>query len=72
LDYKNFKVVITDDTSSDYTYELILQWIEENEITQNIVVLKNDKRMTTLPNIHRAVTQHCNPSDIVLLVDGDD
>jgi glycosyltransferase EpsE len=72
LDYKNFKVVITDDASSDYTYELILQWIEEYETTNNIVVLKNDKRMTALPNIHRAITKHCDPSDIILMIDGDD
>lgn len=72
LDYKNFKIVIVDDASTDYTYELIKQWIEENEITHNIVVLTNEKRMTAVPNIHRAITQHCGKDDIVVLVDGDD
>jgi hypothetical protein len=28
--------------------------------------------MTALPNIHRAITQHCDPSDIIVTVDGDD
>jgi hypothetical protein len=28
--------------------------------------------MTAVPNIHRAVTQHCAPEDVVVLVDGDD
>lgn len=28
--------------------------------------------MTAVPNIHTAVTQHCDEEDIVLLVDGDD
>jgi hypothetical protein len=64
--------VITDDASSDYTYELILKYIEENEITHNIIVLKNYKKMTNLPNLHRAITQHCDPSDIIVTVDGDD
>lgn len=72
LDYKNFKVVIVDDASTDYTYELIKQWIEENEIKQNIVVLTNQKRMTAVPNIHRAIVDHCGPDDIVVLADGDD
>jgi glycosyltransferase involved in cell wall biosynthesis len=72
LDYKNFKVVIVDDASTDHTYELIRQWIEENRITLNIVVLTNEKRRTAVPNIHRAVTDHCGSEDIVVLVDGDD
>jgi glycosyltransferase involved in cell wall biosynthesis len=72
LDYKNFKIVIIDDASTDYTYELILQWIEDNEITHNIVVLKNEKRLSAVPNIYTAVTQYCDPDDVVVLVDGDD
>jgi glycosyltransferase involved in cell wall biosynthesis len=27
LQYKNFKIVIVDDASTDHTYELIKQWI---------------------------------------------
>jgi glycosyltransferase involved in cell wall biosynthesis len=41
LDYKNFKIVIVDDASTDNTYELIKQWIVENEVTHNIVVVTN-------------------------------
>lgn len=36
------------------------------------MVLSNEKRMTAVPNIHRAVTQHCSPDSIMVLVDGDD
>lgn len=72
LDYKNFRIVIVDDASTDHTYELIKLWIEDNKITHDIVVLTNEKRMTAVPNIHRAVTQHCKADSIVVLVDGDD
>lgn len=41
LDYKNFKIVIVDDASTDQTYELIKLWIEQNKITHDIVVLTN-------------------------------
>ena len=72
LDYQNLKIVIVDDASTDHTYELIKLWIEQNKVTRDIVVLTNEERMTALPNIHRAVTQHCSPDSIVVLVDGDD
>jgi hypothetical protein len=28
--------------------------------------------MTAIPNIYKAATEHCDPSDILALVDGDD
>jgi glycosyltransferase involved in cell wall biosynthesis len=72
LNYKNFKIVIIDDASTDNTHDLIRQWIVENQITQNIILLKNKQRLTAVPNIYTAVTKHCHPDDIVTLVDGDD
>ena len=41
LDYKNFKIVIVDDASTDHTFELIKLWIEQNKVTHDIVVLSN-------------------------------
>jgi len=72
LDYKNLKIVIVDDASTDNTYELIKLWIQDNAPTHDIVVLTNEQRMTAVPNIHRAVTQHCSADSIIVLVDGDD
>ena len=72
LDYKNVKIVIVDDASTDGTFALIKLWIEQNAAARDIVVLANEKRMTAVPNIHRAVTQHCAADSIVVLVDGDD
>ena len=72
LDYKNVKIVIVDDASTDGTFALIKLWIEQNAAARDIVVLANEQRMTAVPNIHRAVTQHCAADSIVVLVDGDD
>lgn len=64
--------MIVDDASTDHTSELIKQWVDEYEVVQSIVVVTNNQRRTAVPNIHVAITQHCGPNDIVVLVDGDD
>lgn len=72
LDYKNFKIVIMDDASTDHNYDLIKQFIQENPSDIKISVATNKERMTAVPNIHRAVTEFCDKDDIVVLADGDD
>lgn len=55
LNYTNYKVVIVDDRSNDLTYELILQYLEENPQIKNFKVILNEKHTTALPSIDKAI-----------------
>ena len=64
--YENFKVLFVDDCSTDGSFDKLPH---DNE---KAVVIKNETRKTALENIHDAIVNHCEPDDIVVLVDGDD
>lgn len=64
--YDNFKIVFVDDCSTDGSYDKLPK--EDSRV----VIVKNDTRKTALENIHDAIMNHCEPDDIVALVDGDD
>jgi hypothetical protein len=55
-----------DDCSNDGSFEKLPH---DNERS---IIIKNETRKTALENIHDAIMNHCNPDDIVVLVDGDD
>lgn len=64
--YDNFKILFIDDCSTDGSFDKLPH---DNE---RAVIIKNETRKTALENIHNAIMNHCNPDDIVVLVDGDD
>ena len=64
--YDNFKVLFVDDCSTDGSFDKLPH---DNE---KAVVIKNEIRKTALENIHDAIVNHCDPDDIIVLVDGDD
>jgi glycosyltransferase involved in cell wall biosynthesis len=72
-DYKNYRVVIVDDASSDNTSALIKHFLKRNKkLANKVVLITNKKQMTAVPNIHMAITKHCKPNEIGFFVDGDD
>lgn len=70
-EYKNYHVLYVDDCSSDGTYGLVKKYIEDNDAEDKIILLRNKKRRKALANLYYAI-HSCNPSDIVLILDGDD
>lgn len=64
--YDSFKVIFVDDCSNDGSYEKL----PHND--EKAIIIKNETRKTALENIHDAIMNHCEPDDIVVLVDGDD
>lgn len=64
--YDDFKVIFIDDCSNDGSYELL------PHSNDKAIIIRNETRKTALENIHDAIMNHCDPEDIVVLVDGDD
>jgi glycosyltransferase involved in cell wall biosynthesis len=64
--YDNYKIIFIDDMSTDDS------WSKLPHDDEKVICIKNTIRKTALENIHDAIMIHCDPDDIVTLVDGDD
>lgn len=64
--YDNFKMIFVDDASTDGAYDRLP--IDDSRA----IIIKNETRKTALENLHNAIMNHCQPDDIVALLDGDD
>jgi glycosyltransferase involved in cell wall biosynthesis len=64
--YDSFKVIFVDDCSNDGSFDKL------PHDDERAIIVKNETRKTALENIHDAIMIHCDPNDIVVLLDGDD
>lgn len=64
--YDNFKVIFMDDASTDGS------WDKLPHDHEKAICIRNDENLTALENIHKATMEHCDPDDIIVLLDGDD
>jgi len=64
--YDDFKVIFIDDASTDDS------WDKLPHEDSRAVCIRNEENLTALENIHNATMNHCDPDDIIVLVDGDD
>lgn len=64
--YDNFQVIFVDDCSTDGSYDKL------PKDDPRAIIIRNETRKTALENIHDAIMNHCDPDDIVVLIDGDD
>lgn len=64
--YDNFEMIFVDDMSTDGSYEKL------PHDDDRALIIKNTVRKTALENLHNAIMDHCDPDDIVVIVDGDD
>lgn len=64
--YENYKVIFVDDMSTDGSYDKL------PHDDERAIIIRNEVRKTALENIHNAIMNHCEPDDIVVLLDGDD
>jgi len=65
-DYKNYKLVVIDDHSTDGTWDIIQKY--------NALTIRNDIRLThSLPNMNTGIkTFSLDKEDIIITLDGDD
>ena len=69
--YPQFRVIYVDDASTDATAELVAAYLAENDRAGRVTFIRNESRVGPVANIDGAV-RSCDPSDIIVLVDGDD
>lgn len=70
--YHDYHVVITDDASPDGTANLIAQYLDERHAWNRTILIKNSERKGAMQNQYNMIHNYCNPTDIVVIVDGDD
>lgn len=68
--YDNFRVLFTDDCSTDNTFSLVSSVIETANKT-NITLVRNEKRLGALHNLYDMI-HSCEGDEIILTLDGDD
>lgn len=71
--YSNYRVVITDDASTDHTAEVIEKYLQFYGIKEDKAILvKNKERKYSGYTMYHAIMMHCDPTGITVSVDGDD
>ena len=69
--YDNYRVLYTNDASTDRTGELVEAYVKEHGLKDRITVFHNEKNRGSFYNIYQMV-HRCKKSDIICIVDGDD
>lgn len=69
--YKKFHVIYVDDKSSDETASLVEKYINKNNKSDKILLIKNKERCGAMANLYKSI-HSCAPTDIVVILDGDD
>lgn len=69
--YSNFRVIYTDDCSTDGTATIVEQYITEHNLQNKVTLIKNQSRMLKMANMYNAI--HCTRDhEIIVELDGDD
>ena len=69
-DYENYRVVYIDDCSTDRTYELVSEFIQQYP-NRNVELIRNSVNQGMLSNAYHAIHRMKN-EEIVVFLDGDD
>ena len=70
-DYGNFRIIFTDDCSSDETYKLVSAAVEASPNKHRCTIIRNQTRVGALANLYNMI-HSCADDEIVLTLDGDD
>lgn len=67
----NYRVIFTDDKSSDGTFEKVEEIVKKSGKADKITLIKNEVRLGALHNLYNMI-HSCNDDEIILTLDGDD
>lgn len=70
--YSNFHVIYFDDNSNDESVDRVESFIQKNNLSGKITLIKNQHRYRKLKNIYTALHWYCDDDDIIVMVDCDD
>ena len=69
--YSNYRVIYIDDGSTDKTYELLVEYVERNNLDEKIILLRNDEKEGDLLNQY-LMGNLCEEEEIIVPLDGED
>lgn len=69
--YKNYRVIYIDDASTDGTYDLVRQYINQYGLWSQVTLLHNKHNKGALYNTYKAIHM-CDDNEILVTLDGDD
>ena len=71
--YSNYRLFITDDASTDGTYNILKQKIQQfPRLTARTTLIKNYQNIGALGNKYLMINNHCEKGSIVFDLDADD
>ena len=71
--YSNYRLIITDDASTDGTYDVLKEKIRHfPRLRAKTTLIKNDRNIGALGNKYLTISNHCQKGDIVFDMDADD
>lgn len=69
--YKNWRAIYVDDASTDNTYKLVIEYVNNHKLNNKIKIIKNEKNFKQGYARYIAFKE-CNNDEICCLLDGDD
>jgi len=69
--YSNFRVIFTDDCSSDKTVQIVENFVLRHNVANKVKIIKNNERLGAMHNLYNMI-HSCDDNEIVLTLDGDD
>lgn len=70
-DYEDFRIIFTDDCSSDDTFNKVSKIVNEHKNKNKCTLIKNKTRVGALENLYNMI-HSCKDDEIILTLDGDD
>ena len=69
--YSKYRVIFTDDCSSDSTFDKVNQAVRHCDKSDKFTLIRNQERLGALANLYNMI-HSCDDDEIILTLDGDD